>query len=197
MADIQIHDIDQGVWARSQRRESGRDVRMLAVASAANFLTILDLWVVSIAYPAFERVFVPATLSDVSWILNSYALVLAALLVPSGRIADAVGRKRWFLTGLATFGVASLGCGAAPSLPALIAFRALQGVGAAMLMPTSLGFALSAFPERDRGAAVGIWAAVGAAAAGSGVPAYGRPCGWAGACGPPSCSTSSVTAIRS
>jgi EmrB/QacA subfamily drug resistance transporter len=168
MADIRLHDIEQGIWAQSKPRGGDRDVRMLTLASAANFLTILDLWVVSIAYPAFERVFLPATLSDVSWILNAYALVLAALLIPSGRIADGVGRKRWFLVGLVTFGVASLGCGAASTLPVLIAFRALQGVGAAVLMPTSLGFALSAFPEKDRGAAVGIWAAVGAAAAGSG-----------------------------
>jgi EmrB/QacA subfamily drug resistance transporter len=168
MTDIQLHDLDQTLWAHSTRRGSGRDVRVLALASAANFLTILDLWVVSIAYPSFERVFLPATLSDVSWILNAYALVLAAMLIPSGRVADGIGRKRWFLAGLVTFGVASTGCGAAPTLPALIAFRAMQGVGAAMLMPTSLGFALSAFPEKERGAAVGIWAAVGAAAAGSG-----------------------------
>lgn len=168
MADIQLHDIEQGVWTQSRSGRNGRDIRMLAIASAANFLTILDLWVVSIAYPAFERVFLPATLSGVSWILNAYALVLAALLVPSGRIADGIGRKRWFLLGLVTFGVASLGCGAASTLPVLIAFRGLQGVGAAMLMPTSLGFALSAFPEKDRGTAIGIWAAVGAAAAGSG-----------------------------
>jgi EmrB/QacA subfamily drug resistance transporter len=145
---------------------------VLAVASAANFLTILDLWAVSIAYPAFERAFAPAKLSEVSWILNVYAILLAALLVPAGRLADGAGRKACFLAGLSLFGAASLGCALAPSLAALVAFRALQGAAAAMLMPTSLGFALSAFPERERGTAVGVWAAVGAVAA-SGGPVVG------------------------
>ena len=141
---------------------------VLAVVSAAQFLTILDLWVVNIALPALRHDFAPATLSDVSWILDVYAIVLAALLLPAGRAADSIGRRECFLAGLVVFGVASLGCAVAPGLPALIACRALQAAGAAVLMPTSLGLALSVFPSRQRGTAVGVWAGVGAVAAGSG-----------------------------
>jgi EmrB/QacA subfamily drug resistance transporter len=141
---------------------------VLAVVSAAQFLTVLDLWVVNIALPALQRDFAPAALSDVSWILGVYAIVLAALLLPAGRAADSIGRRECFLAGLVVFGIASLGCAVAPDLPALIACRALQAAGAALLMPTSLGLALSVFPSHQRGTAVGVWAGVGAVAAGSG-----------------------------
>ncbi len=141
---------------------------VLAVVSAAQFLAILDLWVVNIALPALQHSFAPATLSDVSWILDVYAIVLAALLLPAGRTADRIGRREFFLAGLVIFGIASLGCALAPDLPALIASRALQAAGAAVLMPTSLGLALSVFPAHQRGTAVGVWAGVGAVAAGSG-----------------------------
>jgi EmrB/QacA subfamily drug resistance transporter len=141
---------------------------VLAVVSAAQFLTVLDLWVVNIALPALQHDFAPATLSSVSWILDVYAIVLATLLMPAGRAADGIGRREFFLAGLVVFGVASLGCALAPGLPALIACRALQAAGAAVLMPTSLGFALSVFPPQQRGTAVGIWAGVGGVAAGGG-----------------------------
>jgi EmrB/QacA subfamily drug resistance transporter len=141
---------------------------VLAVVSTAQFLIILDLWVVNIALPVLQRDFAPATLSDVSWILDVYAIVLAALLLPAGRSADSIGRRECFLAGLLVFGVASLGCAVAPDLAVLIACRALQAAGAAMLMPTSLGLALQVFPSHQRSTAVGIWAGVGAVAAGSG-----------------------------
>ena len=141
---------------------------VLAVVSAAQFLTVLDLWVINIALPALQHDFAPATLSDVSWILDVYAIVLATLLLPAGRAADGIGRRELFLAGLVVFGVASLGCAVAPGLPALIACRALQAAGAAVLMPTSLGLALSVFPPQQRGTAVGIWAGVGGVAAGGG-----------------------------
>jgi EmrB/QacA subfamily drug resistance transporter len=150
----------------------GRRRVILAVLSAAQFLTVLDLWVVNIALPALQHEFAPASLSDVSWILDVYAIVLAALLLPAGRAADRIGRRTCFLTGLMVFGVASLGCSLAPDLPVLIAFRMLQAAGAAMLMPTSLGLALSVFPAHQRGNAVGVWAGVGALAAGGG-PLFG------------------------
>jgi EmrB/QacA subfamily drug resistance transporter len=151
-----------------QPEPSRRRWAVLAVVSAAQFLIILDLWVVNIALPVLQRDFAPATLSDVSWILAVYAIVLAALLLPAGRVADSIGRRKCFLAGLVIFGAASLGCAVAPGLPVLIACRALQAAGAAVLMPTSLGLALSAFPSRQRGTAVGVWAGVGAVAAGSG-----------------------------
>ena len=141
---------------------------MLAVVSAAQFLIVLDQWVVNIALPALQHDFAPATLPDVSWILDVYAIVLATLLLPAGRAADSIGRRGCFLAGLVVFGIGSLGCALAPGLAALIACRALQAAGAAMLMPTTLGLALSVFPARQRDTAVGVWAAVGAVAAGSG-----------------------------
>jgi EmrB/QacA subfamily drug resistance transporter len=154
---------------QAEQLEAGqRRWGVLAVVSAAQFLIILDLWVVNIALPALQRDFAPATLPDVSWILDVYAIVLAALLLPAGRAADSIGRRPCFLAGLVVFGVASLGCALAPDLAALIACRALQAAGAAALMPTSLGLALEVFPSRQRGTAVGVWAAVGAVAAGSG-----------------------------
>ncbi|MEY2934893.1 MAG: hypothetical protein RL033_5642 [Pseudomonadota bacterium] len=138
---------------------------VLGLACAANFITILDLWVVSIACPELQRSFAPATLSEVSWVLNAYAIVLAAALIPGGRLADSTGRRRAFMAGLATFGAASLGCGVATTLPTLVAFRALQALGSALLMPTSLSFALSAVPAERRATAIGVWTAVSAAAA--------------------------------
>ena len=141
---------------------------VLAVVSAAQFLTVLDLWVVNIALPALQHDFAPAALADVSWILDVYAIVLATLLLPAGRAADRIGRREFFLAGLVVFGVASLGCAVAPGLPVLIACRVLQAAGAAVLMPTSLGLALSVFPPRQQGTAVGIWAGVGGVAAGGG-----------------------------
>jgi EmrB/QacA subfamily drug resistance transporter len=141
---------------------------VLVVVSAAQFLITLDLWVVNIALPVLQHDFAPATLSAVSWILDVYAIMLAALLLPGGRAADRIGRRECFLAGLVLFGVASLGCAVAPTLPALIACRALQAVGAAVLLPTSLGLVLSVFPSHQRGTAVGVWAGVGAVAAGSG-----------------------------
>jgi EmrB/QacA subfamily drug resistance transporter len=155
---------------RRSRVASGGERRwaVLAVVSVAQFLTVLDLWVANIALPTLERAFRPASLPDVSWILAAYAIVLAGLLLPAGRVADSLGWRRCFLAGLVVFGAASLGCALAPALVVLIAFRVVQAVGAAVLMPTSLGLALSVFPGRQRGTAVGVWAAVGGVAAGSG-----------------------------
>jgi MFS family permease len=141
---------------------------VLAVVSLAQFLTVLDLWVANIALPTLERAFRPSSLPAVSWILAVYAIFLAALLLPAGRIADSLGWRRCFLAGLMVFGAASLGCALAPSLAVLIACRGIQAAGAAVLMPTSLGLAVSAFPERQRSTTVGVWAAVGGVAAGSG-----------------------------
>jgi EmrB/QacA subfamily drug resistance transporter len=151
-----------------QREAGGQRWAVLAVVSAAQFLIILDLWVVNIALPELQRDFAPAALPDVAWILDVYAIVLAALLLPAGRAADSFGRRGCFLAGLVVFGLASLGCAVAPDLLVLIACRALQAAGAAVLMPTSLGLALEVFPSHQRGTAVGLWAGVGAVAAGSG-----------------------------
>ncbi len=146
---------------------------ILAVASAAQFLAVLDMIAVNIAFPAIGADFRSASTAELSWVLNAYTIVLAALLVPAGRLADAIGGRRSFLTGIALFGLASVACGAAPGLGTLIAARVVQGVAAAVLVPTSLSLALPAFPPRERATAVGVWTAVSAVAASAGPVAGG------------------------
>lgn len=137
------------------------------------FMASLDLFIVNIAFPDIARDFSGTSLGTLSWVLNAYAIAFAALLVPAGRWADRTGRKRAFLGGLALFSIASAACAAAPSVTALIGARALQAVGAAAMIPTSLGLLLPEFPANRRGAAVGIWAAVGGVAAAAGPPVGG------------------------
>ncbi|WP_234356900.1 MFS transporter [Streptomyces sp. NBRC 110028] len=139
----------------------------------AQFLAVLDVIAVNIAFPAIGADFRSVTTAQLSWVLNAYAIVLAALLVPAGRLADAIGGRRSFLTGMVLFGVASVACGAAPGLGALVAARVAQGAAAAVLVPTSLALALPAFPPRERPTAVGVWTAVSAVAASSGPVAGG------------------------
>src|SRR6059058_6139861 len=147
--------------------------RVLIVVSAAVFMASLDLFIVNIAFPAIERDFGGTSLASLSWILNAYAIVFAALLVPAGRTADRLGRKRSFIAGLAVFTVASALCAAAPNVGLLVAARVLQAVGAASVFPTSLALLLPEFPAEERRKAVSIWAAVGAVAAAAGPPIGG------------------------
>src|SRR5207249_1903271 len=97
--------------------------KVLALTSVGLFMASLDLFIVNIAFPDLSRAFDDASLPDLSWVLNGYAIVFAALLVPAGRIADRVGRKRVFLLGLVVFSLASALCAAAPSVEALVAAR--------------------------------------------------------------------------
>lgn len=117
---------------------------VLAIASIGVFMTVLDLFIVNVAFPDIQRDFDGSTLSKLSWILNGYAIVYAALLVPAGRLADRIGQKRIFLGGLALFTIASALCAAAPNAEVLIAARLVQAVGAAAVTPTSLALVLSA-----------------------------------------------------
>jgi EmrB/QacA subfamily drug resistance transporter len=142
--------------------------RVAAIVSVGVFVASLDLFIVNIAFPDMERDFAGTSLAGLSWVLNAYAIVFAALLVPAGRWADRVGRKRAFLGGLALFTVASAACAAAPSAGALVAARVVQAAGAALLMPASLGLLLPEFPPEKRGLAIGLWAAVGGIAAAAG-----------------------------
>ncbi|HEX4259208.1 MAG TPA: MFS transporter, partial [Streptosporangiaceae bacterium] len=113
------------------------------------------------------------SLTGLSWVLNAYAIVFAALLVPAGRLADHFGRRRFLLAGVAVFTLASAACAAAPSLGVLVAARALQAVGAALIVPTSLGLLYPSFPRRQHATVVGIWAGVAAVAGSSGPPIGG------------------------
>src|SRR3954463_14151476 len=103
--------------------------RVLIVVSAAVFMASLDLFIVNIAFPAIERDFGGTSLGSLSWILNAYASVFAALLVPPGRTADRLGRRRSFIGGLVLFTVASALCAVAPSVELLVAARVLQALG--------------------------------------------------------------------
>jgi EmrB/QacA subfamily drug resistance transporter len=138
---------------------------VLAVVTAGAFLANLDLFIVNVAFPAIRADFPGASLSGLSWVLNGYAIVFAALLVPAGRVADLVGRKRVFLGGLVLFLAASALCAAAPDALALVAARVVQAVGAALMIPTSLALLLPEFPPERRAAAVGLWTAGAALAA--------------------------------
>ena len=150
-----------------------RRAKVTLTVSVGVFMASLDLFIVNIAFPDIQREFGGTSLASLSWILNGYAIAFAALLVPAGRWADRVGRKRGFVAGLAVFTAASAACAAAPSVAVLVAARVVQAVGAAALIPTSLGLLLPEFPPSKRGAAVGIWAAVGGVAAAAGPPVGG------------------------
>ena len=150
--------------ATSQLVRRGGTALTLAILSGAPFLASLDLFVVNVAFTAIGRDFRGHSLADLSWILNGYPIIYAALLVPFGRWADRVGHKRVFLIGLALFVLASAAAAASPSLAVLVGCRLAQAAGAAALTPTSLGLLIHAVPARQRDGAVRIWASVGAVA---------------------------------
>jgi len=150
-----------------------RRAKVTLVVSVGVFMASLDLFIVNIAFPSIQRDFAGTTLGSLSWILNAYAIAFAALLVPAGRWADRAGRKRGFLWGMVLFSLASAACAAAPSVAVLVVARVFQSVGAAFMVPTSLGLLLPEYPAEKRAAAVGIWAAVGGVAAAAGPPVGG------------------------
>lgn len=131
---------------------------ILLVLCSAAFMALLDVFVVNVAFTAIGDSYSSADLPDLSWVLNGYTIVYAALLIPAGRLADRHGRKAGFITGVALFSLASLACAFAPTLWWLVAFRVLQAAGAAALTPTSLGLLLTALPAERRAGAVKIWA---------------------------------------
>src|SRR6201982_4198569 len=137
----------------------GNPWAVLVVVSLGFFMTLLDLTIVNIAIPnIIDKL--NASLDDVLWVLNAYALVLAVLVITAGRLGDLLGPRTMFVAGIAVFTAASAVCGFAPSPAWLIGFRAVQGLGAAMLMPQTLAIITMTFPPERRGAAFGIWGAV-------------------------------------
>ena len=141
---------------------------MLAVASLGASVAFVDATIVNIAFPNIVHSFPGTPISSLSWILNIYNIVFAAFLVAAGRIADLLGRRRIFVLGLEVFTGASLLCAVAPSVESLIAFRVLQALGAALLVPSSLAIVLNAFPPTERSHGVALLSAVAAASAGLG-----------------------------
>ncbi len=142
------------------------------LSALAVFLVSLDSTVVIAAYPALRQEFSSVNAGQLSWSINAYSVVYAALLVPAGRLADQWGRKRLFLWGVFIFIVASSACGLAPTIETLIAARSVQAIGAAIMTTTSLALILAAFAPTKRAAVVGLWSAMGALAAAVG-PALG------------------------
>jgi EmrB/QacA subfamily drug resistance transporter len=137
----------------------------VAIACAGAFVAFLDTTIVNIAFPDISASFAGSGRDALSWVLDGYFVVIAALLVPAGGLADRFGHKRIFMLGMAGFTAASLLCAVAPSLELLISFRVVQGIGAAMIAPASLAIVLDSFPVERRAAGVGLWGAAAAAAA--------------------------------
>ena len=135
----------------------------LAAVAFGLFMIMLDNTVVNVALPSIQRD-LDAGLPELQWIVTGYALTFAALMLIGGKAADAFGRRRVFVLGIAVFTLASLWCGLADSGGTLIAARVVQGAGAALMNPATLSIIAATFPPRQRGTAIGIWAGVSALA---------------------------------
>jgi EmrB/QacA subfamily drug resistance transporter len=135
----------------------------LVAISLGTFMLLVDVTIVTVALPDMARD-LPASLSDLQWVMDIYALALAALLLGSGSLADRVGRKRIYLVGLVVFALASLACAVAPDPGLLIAARAVQGIGGAAMFATTLALLGAAYQGPDRAVAFGIWGAINGAA---------------------------------
>jgi EmrB/QacA subfamily drug resistance transporter len=142
-----------------------RQWKVLIVTAVAVFMSFLDVTIVNVAFADIERDFGDSSRAGLSWILNGYNIVFAALLVPAGRLADLVGRRRMFVIGVTSFVAVSVLCGLATSPEMLTAARVLQAAAGAILVPTSLALLLPEFPASKRATAVAIWSATGAVAA--------------------------------
>jgi EmrB/QacA subfamily drug resistance transporter len=142
-----------------RRKLRGNHWAVLGVVSLGFFMTVLDLTIVNIAIPNMITK-LHASLDDVLWVLNAYALVLAVLVITAGRLGDLLGPRTMFAAGTMVFTAASAACGFAPGPGWLIAFRAVQGIGAATLMPQALAMLTMVFPPDRRGTAFGVFGSV-------------------------------------
>ncbi len=121
-------------------------------------MAFIDGTVVNIALPALQAT-MGATIADVQWVVEAYTLFLAALMLTGGALGDRLGRKRIYVIGVVVFTAGSIACGLAPNMQALIAFRGLQGIGAALMVPGGLAIISATFPDAERGKAIGTWSA--------------------------------------
>src|SRR5258708_26447782 len=143
------------------RRRDASALLVLLIVSSGFALATLDLFVVNVALPKIAQDFGLAGLGDLSWVLNAYAIVYAALLVLFGRLADRFPREYGFLLGVAVFTVASALCAAANSTLVLVTFRIVQAAGAALMTPTSLSMVLATSSSEARESNVRAWTAIG------------------------------------
>src|SRR5215213_6188458 len=135
-------------------------------------MTFVDATVVNVALPALQTD-LHATITDVQWVIEAYALFLGSLILVGGSMGDQFGRKRVFLAGVVLFTIASVGCGLATSAWTLIVARAVQGIGAAFLVPGSLAIISATFDDEERGRAIGTWSGFSAITAAVGPVAGG------------------------
>jgi EmrB/QacA subfamily drug resistance transporter len=156
---------DAGPAAATSPGRSTPPNQVLAIVCVGMVLANLDLFIVNVALPNIALDFREPNLENLSWILNGYAIVYAALLVFFGRLAERYHRNNSFLLGVAIFTAASAACSAANGVVMLVAFRLVQAAGAALMTPTSLGLLLASFPPDKRLHAVRAWTAVGGFAA--------------------------------
>ena len=159
-------ELSQVVVQAAPARRS-RPIWTLSLTAAAFFMVALDALVVVTALPAIQRD-LHARLSMLEWTVNAFTLAFAAGIITAAALGDRLGRRRVFTSGLILFTAASAACALAPTASLLIAARAIQGVGAAMVMPLSLTILASAFPPERRGAVVGVWGGIGGLAVASG-----------------------------
>ena len=138
---------------------------ILAVLCLGLFMILLDGTIVNIAIPHIQTAF-DTSFSNIEWVMNAYILAFAVLLVTMGRFGDLWGRRKLFVGGMVLFTLGSLACGLAPSIYLLIAFRVVQGIGGAAMMPSTLSIIASVFPADKRGAAMGVWGGVSGLAIG-------------------------------
>jgi EmrB/QacA subfamily drug resistance transporter len=155
------------VTSRLRPTDENRRWWTLAAMCFALFMVMLDNTVTNVALPSIQRD-LHASLSGLEWTINAYTLTFAVLLVTGGRLGDIFGRRRVFLMGVVSFAVASAAIGVSSGEGMLVAFRALQGVGAALMMPATLSIITNAFPPNERGKAIGTWAGVSAIALAAG-----------------------------
>ncbi|HWL44899.1 MAG TPA: DHA2 family efflux MFS transporter permease subunit [Ilumatobacter sp.] len=141
---------------------------VFVLTALGSFMAALDLSIVNVAFPDLEADFAGTKPATLAWVITAYSIVFGALLVTGGRTGDRLGRRRTFELGIGVFVTASLLCGLAPNVPLLIAARALQGVGAAFLVPASVALLISAFPAERRTQMVALWGGIGALAVATG-----------------------------
>jgi EmrB/QacA subfamily drug resistance transporter len=148
--------------APGQGYSKKRVALIVGVLSLAIFMSSLDLFIVNLAFPYISRDFHGSSLDSLSWVLNGYSILFAAVLVPAGRWADRIGRRRMFVAGLVVFTLGSILSGVSVDVAMLISSRLVQAVGAGMMVPASLSLLLAAVPGHARAQAIGTWSAIGA-----------------------------------
>src|ERR1700733_15104468 len=146
--------IESGRAAIPCAREAG--LWILAATILGSSMAFIDSTVVNVALPALQTS-LGGTVTDIQWVVEAYGLLLGALILVGGSLGDHFGRRRMFLVGVTVFAVASAGCGLAPNIRALVLARAIQGFGAAFLVPGSLSIISASFSEKERGRAIGTW----------------------------------------